>query len=269
MFLNGVCALKPSLGRYPQGSVLGQPDPSFPTQVMTVEGPLARTVADLRKVHGLLCGADPADPRTVPIPAFGAPAPRVAGFVPGDPVVEEAAQRLAEAGYAVEAVEVPRLDEAADLSLRMIATPISLGYEQFAAFAGEEVALFARHLLEVRPGLDLAEFLALTGTRLAIQREWARLLDRYPVLLGPVSTIASFVPDQDRRSPEALGEYFDALKLCEASSFVGVPSVAVPTGLRGGLPTGVQVISRMYREDLALDAAAAIEVPLSPAASAG
>ncbi|MFJ8959646.1 amidase family protein [Lentzea sp. NPDC102401] len=268
-FLNGVCALKPSHGRYPQGSVLGQPDPSFPTQVMTVEGPLARTAADLWKVHGLLCGADPADPRTVPVPAFGPPAPRVAGFVPGDPVVEEAAQRLAEAGYAVEAVEVPRLDEAADLSLRMIATPIALGYEQFAAFAGEEVALFARHLLEVRPGLDLAEFLALTGTRLAIQREWARLLDRYPVLLGPVSTIASFEPDQDRRSPEALGEYFDALKLCEASSFVGVPSVAVPTGLRGGLPTGVQVVSRMYREDLALDAAEVLEVPLSPAVSAG
>ncbi|MEU3643867.1 amidase family protein [Lentzea sp. NPDC034063] len=268
-FLNGVCALKPSHGRYPQGSVLGQPDPSFPTQVMTVEGPLARTVADLRKVHGLLCGADPADPRAVPVPAFGAPAPRVAGFVLGDPVVEEAAHRLAQAGYEVEAVEVPRLDEAADLSLRMIATPIALGFEQFAAFAGEEVALFARHLLEVRPGLDLAEFLALTGTRLAIQREWAGLLDRYPVLLGPVSTIPSFEPDQDRRSSEALGEYFDALKLCEASSFVGVPSVAVPTGLRNGLPTGVQVISRMYREDLALDAAEVLETPLSPAVSAG
>lgn len=60
-----------------------------------------------------------------------------------------------------------------------------------------------------------------------------------------------------------------ALKLCEASSFAGVPSVAVPTGQRDGLPTGVQVISRLYREDLALDAAAAVEVPLSPAVSAG
>lgn len=57
-FLNGVCALKPSYGRYPQGMIFGQPDPSFPTQVMTVEGPLARAVADLRLVHDLLCGAD-------------------------------------------------------------------------------------------------------------------------------------------------------------------------------------------------------------------
>ncbi|MGW6935452.1 amidase family protein [Lentzea sp. NPDC054927] len=268
-FLNGVCALKPSYGRYPQGAVFGQPDPPFPTQVMTVEGPLARTVADLRTVHGLLCGADPADPRVVAMPVSGPPAPLVAGFVPGDPVVKAAATRLADAGYEVEAVEVPRLDEAAELSMRMIATPIALGYEQFATFAGEDVALYARHFLEVRPGLDLAEFLALTGTRLAVQREWAQLLDRYPVLLGPVSTTPSFEPDQDRRSPEALAAYFEATKLCEASSFVGVPAVAVPTGLRDGLPTGVQVISRMYREDLALNAAAVLETPLTPAVSAG
>jgi amidase len=102
--------------------------------------------------------------------------------------------------------------------MRMISTPIALGYEQFAAFAGEEVALYARHLLAVRPGLDLAA-------------------------------------------------YFEAMKLCEASSFAGVPSVAVPTGLRDGLPAGVQVISRMYREDLALDAAAVLETRLRPSAS--
>jgi amidase len=268
-FLNGVCALKPSYGRYPQGAAFGQADPPWPTQVMTVEGPLARTVADLRLVHAHLCGGDPSDPRAVPVPAAGPPVPLVAGFVPGDPVVEEAAQRLADAGYEVEPVSPPRLDEAATLSLRMISTPIALGYEQFAAFAGEDVALHARHLLEVRPALDLAEFLAVTATRLAVQRAWAELLDRYPVFVGPVSTIPSFEPDQDRHNPAALAAYFEATKLCAASSFVGVPAVAVPTGLRDGLPTGVQVISRMYREDAALDAAAALETPLTPAVSAG
>lgn len=115
----------------------------------------------------------------------------------------------------------------------------------------------------------MAKFPMLTATRLAVQREWARLLDRYPVLVGPVSTIPSYEPDQDRRSPEALAAYFEATKLCEATSFAGLPAVAVPTGLRDGLPTGVQVISRMYREDLALDAAAVLETALRPAVSAG
>ncbi|MFS8098887.1 hypothetical protein LFM09_17300 [Lentzea alba] len=268
-FLNGICALKPSYGRYAQGAIYGQLDPSFPTQVMTVEGPFARTTADLRLIHGLLCGADPADPRAVPVAADGPPAPKIAGFIPGDPTVEEAAKRLMDAGYEVEPVEAPRVDEASELSMRMVATPIALGYEQFAAFAGEDVAQYARHLLEVRPGLDLAAFIEVTSTRLAVQREWAQLLDRYPVVIGPVSTIPSFEPDQDRRSAADLEAYFEAMKLCEATSFAGLPAVAVPTGLRDGLPTGVQVISRMYREDLALDAAAVLETPLRPAVSAG
>ncbi|MEU0882308.1 amidase family protein [Lentzea sp. NPDC005914] len=268
-FLNGICGLKPSYGRYAQGSTYGQPDPSFPPQVMTVEGPLARTIADLRLVHELLCEMDSADPRVAPVPAAGAPAPLIAGFVPGDPVVEEAAKRLVDAGYEVEPVEVPRLEEASTLAMRMIATPIGLAYEQFMATAGEDLAAYARLLLELRPALDLAGFLELTGTRLAIGRAWAKLLDRYPVVVGPVSTIPSFEPDQERRSTADLAAYFDAMELCAAINFVGVPSVAVPTGLRDGLPTGVQVMSRMYREDLALDAAAVLETPLRPAVSAG
>ncbi|GAB2831015.1 hypothetical protein GCM10027200_33080 [Lentzea nigeriaca] len=268
-FLNGVCALKPSYGRYPQAATYGQQEPSFPVQVLTVEGPLARSVADLRLVHELVCGWDPSDPRTVPVPAVGSPVARIAGFVPGDPTVEEAAKRLVDAGYAVAEISPPRVEEASELAMRMVATPIALGFDDFIAFAGEDLAVYARNLLAVRPGLDIGEFLALTGTRLAIQREWARLLDRYPVVIGPVSTTPSFEPDQDRRSPEALAEYFEAMKLCEATSFVGLPSVAVPTGLRDGLPTGVQVISRMYREDLALDAAEVLEVQLTPSVSAG
>lgn len=151
----------------------------------------------------------------------------------------------------------------------MIATPIALGYDEYVAFAGAELAVYARNLLDVRPALDLGEFLALTGTRLSVHREWAQLLDRCPVVIGPVSTTPSFEPDQDRRSPADLPAYFEATKLCEVTSFAGLPSVAAPTGLRDGLPAGVQVISRSYREDLALDAAAVLETPLTPSASAG
>lgn len=49
------------------------------------------------------------------------------------------------------------------------------------------------------------------------------------------------------------------MRFVTATTFVGVPAVAVPTGVAGGVPRGVQVIGRSYREDLCLDAAAAIE----------
>ena len=42
---------------------------------------------------------------------------------------------------------------------------------------------------------------------------------------------------------------------------LGLPAIAVPTGVHEGLPMGVQIVSRRYREDLCLDAAEIIESP--------
>jgi amidase len=40
---------------------------------------------------------------------------------------------------------------------------------------------------------------------------------------------------------------------------MGLPAACVPTGIADGLPTGVQIISSRFREDLCLDTAEAIE----------
>lgn len=47
--------------------------------------------------------------------------------------------------------------------------------------------------------------------------------------------------------------------LCTTTSFVGVLAVAVLVSIVDGLLQGVQIIGAMYREDLCLRAAAAIE----------
>lgn len=49
------------------------------------------------------------------------------------------------------------------------------------------------------------------------------------------------------------------MRMAIAVNALGLPAVAVPVGLGGGLPQAVQVIGPRYREDLCLDAAAALE----------
>ena len=47
--------------------------------------------------------------------------------------------------------------------------------------------------------------------------------------------------------------------MATAVNALGLPAVALPIGIEDGLPQAVQVIGPRYREDLCLDAAAAIE----------
>jgi amidase len=50
-----------------------------------------------------------------------------------------------------------------------------------------------------------------------------------------------------------------ALCIHVAINLVGLPAIVVPAGIDAALPQAVQIIGRRYREDLCLDAAAAIE----------
>ena len=49
------------------------------------------------------------------------------------------------------------------------------------------------------------------------------------------------------------------MRMAMAVNALGLPAVALPVGTGDGLPQAVQVIGPRYREDLCLDAAAAIE----------
>jgi len=49
------------------------------------------------------------------------------------------------------------------------------------------------------------------------------------------------------------------MRMVLAVSALGLPAVVLPVGIAGGLPQAVQLIGPRYREDLCLDAAAAIE----------
>jgi amidase len=272
--LGGVAALKPSYGRFPSDRSIGPRDLTLASQLIPVDGVLARSVADLLLAFQLLSGPDPLDPRVAPAPLFG---PRPEGprkvAVTADPgglgavpaarrAVARAAEALAREGYEVEERDLPRIPEILEAYGRMIMTELRQSWPALERLLGPDGRRYLELAMQLREPADLAGYLALTAARQGLQREWAAFLERYPVVIGPVFTEGPVPADYDIRGIEEHRRVSLGMRLCTATSFIGVPAVAVPTGIDEGAPQGVQLISGMYREDLCLEAAAALEAAL-------
>ncbi|WP_329557250.1 amidase [Streptomyces sp. NBC_00696] len=269
----GVTGLKPTTGRFPADHrVLGPDDPGPASQMLVTDGPLARTVADLRLAYEALAGTDPRDPRAVPVPLYGEPLPgpvKVALVVdPGGRgvhpavrgAVTAAADALRDAGYDVrEMADVPRLDEALEAYGRITVTEFAPTWPVVRKLLGEGGDRYIRMAMEKTPPANAEELTKLMGTWLGIRRSWAEFLDEFPLLLGPVFTEPPVEPGLESRDEAGRERVAESMRLCTVTSFVGVPAVAVPTGVCDGLPSGVQIIGRAFREDLCLAAAQEIE----------
>ncbi|WP_406500456.1 amidase [Streptomyces sp. NBC_01590] len=269
----GVAGLKPSTGRFPADHrVLGPDDPGPASQMLVTDGPLARSVGDLRLAYEVLAGTDPRDPRAVPVPAYGEPLPgRMKVAVVPDPgghgvhltihgAVATAADALRDAGYDVREVQdVPRMDEALEAYGRIAVTEFAPTWPVVRKLLGKDGDRYIEMMMEQTPPASAAEFMKLMSTWMNIRRSWAEFLDEYPLLLGPVFTEPPVEPGLESRDRAGRDRVGSGMRLCTVTSFVGVPGVAVPTGTVDGLPCGVQIIGRAFREDLCLGAAQAIE----------
>ncbi|MET9401953.1 amidase [Kitasatospora sp. NPDC002965] len=269
----GVAGLKPTTGRFPADHrILGPDDPGPASQLLVTDGPFARSVGDLRLAYEVLAGTDPRDPRAVPVPAYGAPLPGpVKVAVVADPgghgvhptvlaSVAAAADALRDAGYDVREVpDVPRLDEALDAYGRITVTEFAPTWPVVRKLLGAGGDRYVGMMMEQTPPASAEEFMKLMGVWMNIRRSWAEFLDDYPLLLGPSFTEPPVEPGIESRDRAGRDRVGSGMRLCTVTSFVGVPGVAVPTGTADGLPSGVQVVGRAFREDLCLAAAGAIE----------
>lgn len=279
----GVGALKPTFGRIPEASTVpGADEVPIGAQLVSVVGPIARRVADLRAALEATAGPTWRDPWSVPAPLRG-PAPDgplhvalvldPAGQGTADQVqdgVRRAGAVLADAGYVVEDVEPPSVDAAARAELAMLATAeIRAGWEMRRPFVGAETVRFLTDFYEVAGDPDPVATMQGFITRHALLRAWGEFQEAYPLVVAPVCTEAPFEVGTDL-DEGAVAATIRSMRMAMAVNVLGLPAVAVPVGIADGLPQVVQVIGPRFREDLCLDAAAAVEdrlgvlTPLDP-----
>jgi amidase len=183
--------------------------------------------------------------------------------------VEVAAEVLVDAGYALGEVELPRLEDALQ-GYGELNTEFSLAWPRIGPLLTAESARDMEESMRRLPAVDLSGYIGATGKRHGFIRDWREFQERYPVLLGPVTSEISgdvdAIAEVTKRSRTVLG-------LCAESTFVGIPAISAPMELIRGMPVGVQIIGQHFREDVCVAAATTIEnslgvpMPMTPSSS--
>jgi amidase len=270
----GVPGLKPTQGRVPAYLPSAAAERTTIAALMSVQGVLGRGVADLRAGLAAMSARDARDPWWVPAPLQGPPVPRRAAVlreVDGDRpdggtlgALDRAAAVLMEAGYQVEELaedRTPGIGPVARLAFRLMMA--DLNHQVLPALermgSAQLLDYWAVMASMAEPYRSLGEHIDDLARRTTHAREWQLFLEEYPVLVLPELLGPLLAVDEDVASADDTRRVWSSLRPSIAMNLLGLPVVLAPTGLDGGLPTGVQLVASRYREDVALDAAQAVE----------
>ena len=269
----GVSTVKPGFGRVPAYNPSATGERGILAQLMSVQGASCREVCDVRLATEVMAGEDPRDPWWVPVP-FSLPAVRPGelrvGFTtesfgyPIDPevvsMVEACAEILRDTGYQVEQVDCPSMAEAAAGWFDVAVYEVQQTLDPIARAHGSETV---KNIFDWY--YTLGELVDADGYRVGIAdrtrltRQWNVFLDEYPLLLSPFLMQPTFAWDYDARGEANTHDLFRSAIYSAGINYLSLPAGVVPGGFTGGLPAGVQIIGRRFREDLILDAMQAIE----------
>jgi Asp-tRNA(Asn)/Glu-tRNA(Gln) amidotransferase A subunit family amidase len=268
----GLVGLKPSFARIPLDFL--------PTQFDTIHhfGPLARTIEDARLFLSVVQGPDSRDIMSVVPPIDLA---EREGSVKGlrlaldvdlghyeiasevETAVRESAQALADAGALLEEVDVGWTREIADAWIDHWGVYL-------AAIFGEKLEEFREQmdprvvrLMEAGFALGAVDFKRIEFVRTRAWKQLAPILERFDALLCPtMSQVARPVDEDDFVWYEDRGDglYHGLDMTCQFNFVSQCPALSVPAGwTESGLPIGLQIVARRYRDDQVLRIGAALE----------
>ncbi len=268
----GVAAIKPTSGLVPAYNPSQKSERSPLVQMMSVQGPLARTVVDLRLALRAIAQPNAYDPLNVPItwekPKINKPIRVALTYgVAGKPIhdgVKDAIDRagiyLADQGYNIDYVDPPHMEEAGLLWRSLIMTEAkTILSPAIQMMAGDDFKKIMEYCYSSTDILDLTGYMNGLMRRFAIIRDWKVFHETYPVIIAPVSYQPPFTARADTESAETMRTMFDAQIPLGVVNLLGFPAATLPVCPGDTVPWGVQVITAPFQEALCLDVAEDIE----------
>lgn len=270
-YVNGLAGLRATPGRIPA---------FHPTtglrylglQTMSAQGPLARSMRDLRLGLSAMASADRRDPMWVPAqmdypddtaPVRVALVDEIAGSSLAPAIkkaLNDAAHILEAAGYRVERATPPGMIEGVEIWQSIVMTEARLGmYAGVRAMGDGTILRAVDNMAAGAPQIDLQGYALAIARRDDLRRKWNEFLSRYPLILMPTSCRLPMKWGEDLGTTEDMkGVLVDQSPLITVAALC-LPGLNVPTGVVDGLPMGVQLVADGFREQRLLVAGAIIE----------
>ena len=257
----GVAGIRPTSGRVPRtGHIvpygLGAHDS------LTQVGPLARYVDDLVLALPIICGPDWRDPAIVPMPlhdpgavdlktlriAFYSDNGVAAPTTETTAVVHTAVKALADAGISITEDLPNALQKSADLYERLDAADGRSWVRRLLDKAGtKEVSPVVARSLESAKAVSSADYSKIMEELDSYRSAMLGFMNSYDAIVCPAFAYPALPHGQSRE------EGYDDYSHTSAYNLVGWPGAVVRGGTSpDGLPIGVQVVARPWREDVAL-----------------
>jgi len=272
----GIVGMRPSAGVVPRGNGL----PAFDS--LWVDGPMARSVADLALMLDAMAALSPHDPLSRPVPEGGYQAALRAGGAPKrigfsadlnlrriDPevaaVCETAARRLTALGCKVEGAAP---DFSGSIDCFQVLRALLFADVRGGLLPKERDRINPDIVWNIEKGLSLTadETIDALRTRHALFHRVARFFDDFDLLVTPTVAVSPF-PVEQRFPTEIAGEtlttYIDWMFLTFVITLTGCPAISLPCGLtQDGMPVGLQLIGPPHGDAALLGHAWEIEQEL-------
>ena len=277
---NGVVGLRPSLGRVAAFNPSQQVVRPFGSQMMAVQGPHTRSVRDCRVALAAMAKGDPRDTRWVDAPLEGPALPKRVALVVENPggtlhpaqaeAVRTAGKHLAAAGYEVEEVSPPNLNDIVECWMAIGANELFPALLPRMRQLGDPDGIASMETWnQLVPPSGMARFLQAIAERDLFLWRWLEFMQTRPLVVLP--TMGSLAPVHGLDTTlEGQKQVLDQIRVSLIAPVLGLPSLAVPVGWAGRLRPGVQIMAPRFREDLCLEAGEVIEaaegvvVPVEP-----
>ena len=269
----GVSGLKPTFGRVPRDGVFGV------SWTLDHVGPMARTVADLGLVLGVIAGECDADPYASdrPVPDYGRLAESIQGTRVGvvdgwlaedcspavTAAVSGALDRLEQLGCTVEPVSIRHAELAGTIAWMITVVEFAAHHDTNMHRIGEFTPSAACRLA-AGARASAFDYLKALRARSLVQDDLDAVFERVDVLVTAATPTsapdpATFFDDGDRLWLDKVARTFLPFNV------TGQPALVMPVGLDEGRPAAVQIVAPLHADALCLQVGAALqrEMPIA------